>query len=31
MPLQAEKDDVYTLKMYKKLSDDPINNIIDAI
>ncbi len=31
MPLQTEKDDVYTLKMYKKLSDDPINNIIDAI
>lgn len=31
MPLQNEKDDVYTLKMYKKLSDDPINNIIDAI
>jgi len=31
MPLQSEKDDVYTLKLYKKLSDDPINNIIDAI
>ena len=31
MPLQTEKDDVYTLKLYKKLSDDPINNIIDAI
>ena len=31
MPLESEKDSVYTLKMYKKLSDDPINNIIDAV
>jgi len=31
MPLQDEKDSVYTLKLYKKMSDDPINNIIDAI
>jgi len=31
MPLQWEKDSVYTLKLYKKMSDDPINNIIDAI
>jgi hypothetical protein len=31
MPLQSEKDSAYTLKLYKKMSDDPINNIIDAI
>ncbi len=30
MPLQSEKESIYTLKMYKKMNDDPVNNIIDA-
>jgi hypothetical protein len=31
MPLQSEKESIYTLKLYKKMNDDPINNLIDAI
>ncbi|HRX64058.1 MAG TPA: TraM recognition domain-containing protein [Candidatus Absconditabacterales bacterium] len=31
MPLQSEKDEIYTLKDYKKMGDDPINNIVDAM
>jgi hypothetical protein len=31
MPLQSQKDSVYTLKLYKKMNDDPINNIIDSM
>jgi hypothetical protein len=31
VPLESEKDCVYTLKMYKQANDDQINNILDAI
>ena len=31
MPLETEKNGLYTIKMYKRHSDDPINNIIDAM
>jgi len=31
MPLQSQKDSIYTLKLYKKMTDDPINNIIDSM
>jgi len=31
MPLQNEKKSIYTLKLFKKMNDDPINNIIDAL
>lgn len=31
MPLQSEKKSIYTLKLYKKMNDDPINNIIDSM
>jgi hypothetical protein len=31
VPLESEKDSVYTIKMYKHSNDDQINNIIDAI
>jgi hypothetical protein len=31
MPLQSEKESIYTLKMYKKMNDDPINNLIDSL
>jgi len=31
VPLESEKDSVYTIKLYKNASDDQMNNIIDAI
>lgn len=31
MPMQPVKEPAYTIKMYKQLPDDPINNIIDSI
>ncbi len=31
MPMSTKKEPAYTIKMYKQLPDDPINNIIDAI
>lgn len=31
IPLESEKDSVYTIKMYKNANDDQTNNIIDAI
>lgn len=31
MPLHCEKSPEYPIRMYKQLSDDPLNNIIDAI
>ena len=31
MPLQSQKESIYTLKLYKKMTDDPINNIIDSM
>ncbi len=29
MPLQSEKDSIYTLKLFDKMWDDPINNLVD--
>jgi hypothetical protein len=31
MPLESEKENIYTIKMFKHAADDQINNIIDAI
>jgi len=31
MPMSTEKEAAYTIKMYKTMPDDPINNLIDAI
>ena len=31
VPLESQKDCVYTIKLYKNASDDQINNIIDAL
>jgi len=31
IPLESEKDSVYTIKMYKNANDDQTNNLIDAI
>jgi len=31
MPMQPKKDPVYTIKTYKHIPDDPINNVIDAM
>lgn len=31
MPLEPEKDPVYTIKTFKQVPDDPINNIIDTM
>lgn len=31
MPLEPEKDPVYTIKTYKQMPDDPINNLIDTM
>ncbi len=31
IPLESEKDSVYTIKMYKNTTDDQINNIVDSI
>ena len=29
--LEPQKDSLYTIKLYKNLPDDPINNILDSI
>ena len=29
--LETEKDPLYTIKLYKNIPDDPINNIIDSM
>ena len=31
MPLEPEKDPVYTIKTFKQVPDDPINNVIDTM
>ena len=31
MPLQSQMDPIYTINMYKRMSDDPMNNTIDAL
>ena len=31
VPLQTQLNDVYTIKMYKRATDDQINNVIDAM
>ncbi|OQB41470.1 MAG: hypothetical protein BWY04_00804 [candidate division CPR1 bacterium ADurb.Bin160] len=31
MPLQSEKSSIYTIRLYKRMMDDPINNIIDSM
>lgn len=31
MPLESQKDSIYTIRMYKQANDDQMNNIIDAI
>jgi hypothetical protein len=31
MPLWTVKDNVYPIRIFKQLEDDPINNILDAI
>ena len=31
MPLWTKKDNVYPIRIFKQLEDDPINNILDAI
>lgn len=31
IPLQTQLDNVYTIKMYKRATDDQINNVIDAM
>lgn len=31
MPLEPEKDPVYTIKTFKQIPDDPINNVIDTM
>lgn len=31
IPLSTQLDDVYTIKMYKRATDDQINNVIDAM
>jgi len=31
MPLQSERDSIYTLKLFKKMNDDPINNLVDGL
>ncbi len=31
MPIETKKDPVYTIKTFKQLPDDPINNIIDTM
>jgi hypothetical protein len=31
MPLVPKKNSVYNIRIYKQMSDDPINNIIDAM
>jgi hypothetical protein len=29
--LEPKKDPIYTIKMFKLMPDDPINNLIDAM
>ena len=29
--LETKKDSLYTIKLYKNIPDDPINNIIDSM
>jgi hypothetical protein len=29
--LETKKDPLYTIKLYKNIPDDPINNIIDSM
>ena len=31
MPLEPEKDPVYTIKTFRQMPDDPMNNIIDTM
>ena len=31
MPLQSEKNSIYTIRLYKRMTDDPINNLIDSM
>lgn len=31
MPLESQLDSVYTMKLFTRMSDDPINNLIDSI
>lgn len=31
MPLESQLDSVYTMKLFTRMSDDPINNIIDSV
>ena len=31
MPLQSEKNSIYSIRLYKRMTDDPINNIIDSM
>lgn len=31
MPLESQMDPIYTINMYKRMSDDPMNNTIDAL
>ena len=31
IPMQSTQESVYTIKMFKQMPDDPINNIVDAL
>ncbi len=31
MPLETQEESCYTLKSYRRMGDDPINNVIDGL